>query len=64
MSDSIMGWWCIWARWHRWRFVAHLSKRSDLLECQRCGRRWAINHDVGIVLPFHCVASFYRRPRQ
>jgi hypothetical protein len=61
MSDSFLGWWCIWARWHRWRFVCHLSKWSDLFECKRCRRQWALNHDCGIVLPFHTVASFYRR---
>ena len=60
MSDTLGGWWCLWARWHRWRFVCHLSKYSDLQECNRCGRQWATNHDTLITLPFHMVASFYR----
>lgn len=60
MADSLLGWWCIWARWHPWRFVARVSQATDLFECKRCHRQWALNHDTQITLPWHLVAYFYR----
>ena len=60
MADSFLGWWCIWARWHRWRFVRQLSKQTTLHECTHCGRQWATNHNVRITLPYHCVAEHYK----
>jgi hypothetical protein len=53
--------WCMAIPWHRWRRVRQLSAQSELIECNWCARRWAMNHSVQITLPFRSeVAAFYR----
>lgn len=56
---GIFGWLCLWASWHPWRKLRALSEQSDLCECERCGRRWAMNNSVGAVLPWSTVSEFY-----
>ena len=43
--------------------VRRLSQQSELIRCKHCGRLFAINHDVRVVLPWHCVRNFYKEAK-
>lgn len=49
----------IWP-WHTLTAVERLSAATDRLVCDRCGRQYAVNHDVMAVLSWDEVESFYR----
>lgn len=52
---------CLYPPWHKWKRVRWLSERSSLARCS-CGRQYAMNHDVGIILPWENVEHFYNDP--
>ena len=43
--------------------VRRLSEQAQLIECPDCHRRFAINHDVRVILPWEDVRSFYEDKR-
>ena len=46
------------------KVIRKLSFQSELIECKDCGKQYAINHDVRVVLPWGDVRSFYREMEQ
>ena len=39
--------------------VKKLSFQCEKIKCQTCGKEFAINHSLKILLPWECVKSFY-----
>jgi transcription elongation factor Elf1 len=39
--------------------VRNLSDQSQLIQCQDCGKLFAINHSVRVVLPWEKVKAYY-----
>ncbi|MFA6977106.1 MAG: hypothetical protein WC194_10365 [Mesotoga sp.] len=39
--------------------VRQLSGQSQLIRCNDCGKFFAINHNVRVILPWECVRHFY-----
>ena len=39
--------------------VRGLSRQSDLIRCVDCGREFAMNHSVKVILPFEYVKQFH-----
>jgi hypothetical protein len=53
--------WCMSMPWHRWRKVRAVSEQADKLQCECCGRFWADNHRMRIMLPWDTVRELYER---
>lgn len=51
--------WCLWMPWHRWRISRQLSRQCQQLECTYCGRLFAINHDVQVLLVWDDVKGMH-----
>lgn len=37
---------------HKYKFVERISDQSDKVECTRCGKLFAINYNVRVILPW------------
>ena len=37
-----------------------LSPQTERLQCMRCGRQYAVNHDVQSLMPWRDAEAFYR----
>ena len=44
--------------------VTKLSDHTQLIRCQDCGKLFAINHSVRVVLPWKSVKEFYELKMQ
>jgi hypothetical protein len=54
--------WCMSMPWHHWRIVRPVSDQANKMQCECCGRFWANNHRMQIVLPWdEDFAEFYAR---
>ena len=52
--------WCLIAPWHKFRVVGRPSGEwSAHIRCS-CGREYGVNDDARTILPWSCVAEFYR----
>jgi hypothetical protein len=65
----VIGFWnwilCFAWPWHKLRVMENLSENCQRICCKRCGRQYAINHDVRVVLPWdNELEQFYREFRK
>jgi len=45
---------------HKPEIVRQLSPQSQLIKCQACGKLFAINHDVRVILPWESMKNHYK----
>ncbi len=50
--------WCLRMPWHKAVEVRRLSGQADYYR-GKCGRQWAVNHDVRCVVPYNEVRQLY-----
>jgi hypothetical protein len=51
-------WACTNLPWHRFVIRKRVSDQSEKITCS-CGRSYAMNHNLGVILPWETVAFFY-----
>lgn len=49
---------CFWLSWHKIIFRYKLSRDSEYLRCS-CGKDFAMNHHVRVILPWYEMENFY-----
>lgn len=48
---------------HKYYKMFRVSQAADMIGCERCSRRWAMNHMCNAFLPWDSVAELYEGPR-